>query len=297
MGRPEDENLPEVVPNQPAPLPEVVPDSSPEAVAAQQRFFVEQGKYPAYFDNAPKLPHEQDTQGQYGAYGQQWAGTGDPASAVSPNSSVPWQPFPPGGDDQTHVGSEPEPERRICGLRRRLFIIVAVIIAVVVIAAAVGGGVGGSMKAREGSGASEAVESGATSSSISPSGTSSTPTTSSPSSTSSTSSAPSPTISFLNNQTDPRPGFAFQGFSEKNFEGNATAILRDEGFHDLGLNAWSYVWLPNNTDCCVTFCANQTTSTGYRCDMWHRNASSSSFSRVSLWCGRNTNIEAREKCS
>ncbi len=159
MGRPADENLPEVVPYQPVPqheavLPEVVPDSSPEA--AQQRYFMETDKYPAYYDTAPKLLHEEAVPPGYysNSPGQQhqqpWTGAEHSVSAISPNSSVPWQSFPPGGDDQnTYVGSEPEQEKRICGIRKRLFIIIAVILGVVVVAAAVGGGVGGAKAASQ----------------------------------------------------------------------------------------------------------------------------------------------------
>lgn len=171
MGRPADENLPEVVQHQPSPqaqavLPEVVPDSSPEA--AQQRYFMESDKYPAYYDTAPKLPHE----GGYLAPGQQydqpppgWTGTEHSVSAISPNSSLPWQSFPSGGgdDEQTYVGSEAAPEKRICGIRKRLFIIIAVIVGLVVVGAAVGGGVGGSMAARSSDEAAAAVTTSASS--------------------------------------------------------------------------------------------------------------------------------------
>lgn len=158
MGRPADEHLPEVVSNHPPPefsLPEVAPDPSPEA--GHPQYYIQHDKYPAYYDHAPKLPHEQPAAGMGTGMGmglqshdQQWAGAGDGVSTLSPNSSVPWQSFPPGDDQQTYVASEPEQERRICGIRRRLFIIVAVILAIVVIAAAVGGGVGGAVSVRNG---------------------------------------------------------------------------------------------------------------------------------------------------
>jgi hypothetical protein len=120
MGRlPADENLPEVVPHQPqpTPLPEVVPDSSPEA-AQGQPYYMESDKYPANYDTAPKLLQETPspgilTPGQQ--YQQPWTGS-DAAtvSALSPNSEVPWQSFPAGDDQHTYVGSEPEREKRIC---------------------------------------------------------------------------------------------------------------------------------------------------------------------------------------
>jgi hypothetical protein len=114
---------------------------------------MESDKYPANYDTAPKLLQETPspgilTPGQQ--YQQPWTGS-DAAtvSALSPNSEVPWQSFPAGDDQHTYVGSEPEREKRICGIRKRLFIIIAVIVGVVVVAAAVGGGVGGSRAARQ----------------------------------------------------------------------------------------------------------------------------------------------------
>ncbi len=160
MGLPPDEHLPEVVPQSPTSYPEVVPDLSPEAV--QQQFYVESDKYkyPVCYDDAPKQfydgsPPPAQLSGQQ--YYRPWTGAENlgAVSALSPGDSVPWQSFTPGsggGDDETYVGTEPEPEKRICGLRKRLFIITAVILGIVVIAAAVGGGVGGSMAARQSSG-------------------------------------------------------------------------------------------------------------------------------------------------
>ena len=158
-GRPADDNLPEVwhpptTPRGEQVLPEVVPDSSPEA--AQQRYFTETDKYPAYYDNAPKLPHDgsyYSPEQQYHQPQQPWMPVGaEPQgiSAISPNSSVPWQSFPDGDDQRTYVGSEPapEPEKRICGLRKRLFIIIAAVIALVIVAAGVGGGVGGAVASK-----------------------------------------------------------------------------------------------------------------------------------------------------
>jgi hypothetical protein len=176
MGRQADENLPEVVPNppshhyQPSPLPEVVPDSSPEA--GHPPFYADQQeKYPAFYDDAPKFPYEQPVPGTPDAaqyqqqqyeqqqYQQQWGGAANPISSISPNSSVPWQRIPSRADDQqTVVGSEAEPERRICGIRRRLFFIIAGILGVIVIAAAVGGGVGSAVSARAGSNSNEVAE-------------------------------------------------------------------------------------------------------------------------------------------
>lgn len=203
MGRLADEHLPEVVPGQQqppqqyyyyqpqtpqgispeetsaSPLPQVVPDSSPEL--AQQRYYIESDKIPAYYDTAPKLPYEPiptpvDQQQQQQQYYQPGM-----VSAISPNSSVPWQSFPAGGDDQANVDPEPPRERRICGLPKRRFIIIAVILGLVIIGAAIGGGVGGAMAARRSSDESEppaeTTSAPETTSSTDPAPTSSPPTT------------------------------------------------------------------------------------------------------------------------
>ncbi|KAK4236562.1 hypothetical protein C8A03DRAFT_35531 [Achaetomium macrosporum] len=313
MGLPPDENLPEVVEQRPttgaSTLPEVVPDSSPEA--APPRFYYEPDKYPAQYDDAPKLPHDEpspvmQTPGQqYHQYQQPWPGAANPVSAVSPDSSVPWQSFPTGdGDDRTFVGSGPAPEKRICGLRKRLFIIIAAIVGLVIVVAAIGGGVGGAMAARNSQKSTDEAASAQTAS-ASTSGSSATSTTAitttTTQSSTSTSSAPTPTMTNLNNQTDPSvfKRFAFQAYEKPNMNGNLTQIYTDEGFFDLKFNATSYIWLPNKTDCCVTFCADKKTFLGYWCDTRRRNETEKGkgFARISIWCGRWTNTDMQKKCS
>jgi len=291
MGRRADEQLPEVVQNRsPAPgtysdhLPEVVPDTSPEA--AQQKHYLETDKYPAYYDNAPKFPLNEEpppglpSPGQH--YHQSW-GMGGEVSALSPNSSVPWQSFP--HDDQaTFVGSEPEPEKRTCGLRRRTFIIVtAVILGIIIVAAAVGGGVGGAL-------AQKSTEA-SSSTSDSTGGTSTTGT-----------SSASPTPTFLNNQTDENyfKFFKFQAFSEPDFQGNKSDIYEEKGFYDLPFNLRSWVWVTNKTDCCVTFCKDKSDmKDSFWCDSDKRTATKdlTGFPRVSLWCGNRLNEESQRRCS
>ncbi|KAK4119057.1 hypothetical protein N657DRAFT_684741 [Parathielavia appendiculata] len=271
MGRPPaDEHLPEVVPHQPqpAPFPEVVPDSSPEA-AEGQRYYMPSDKYPAYYDTAPKLPHEEPSMGHIGQdpYQQPWPETDPTVSAISPNSSVPWQSFPSGGDDQqTCVGSEPEREKRICGCSKRLFIIIAVIVGLVIVGAAVGGGVGGSMAARQASETASASGTGATGAAVG--------TTTATATASSTSSAPSPTITSLLDQTDPAmfQTFMFQAWQGNNFTGQRTDILWEEGYYNLGFNATSYIWVQEVVKCCLTFCADETNDLGWYCDARRRNA-------------------------
>ncbi|KAK4153809.1 hypothetical protein C8A00DRAFT_14997 [Chaetomidium leptoderma] len=320
MGRPADEDLPEVVPQQmhqtqqdlpyqmrqPSPLPEVVPDSSPEA--APQRFYMETDKYPALYDTAPKLPHDGyvPVQAPGQQYQQQWPGSPNPISSVSPNSSLPWQPFPPGADDQqTYVGSEPEQEKRICGIRKRLFFIIAAIVAGLIVAVGVGAGVGGAMAARQPSSdaaaAADASQTTSQSESNSRCVTTEITTTSGRSSTT-TSTAPKTTITSLEEQTDPDTfkRFALQLWEKHDYKGRATDVLYEEGFYDLKFNATSYIWLPNNTDCCVTFCTSKTDDDpSWWCDIRKKNATDNDvgFQRISIWCGRWSNTKMQKICS
>jgi hypothetical protein len=143
-----DENLPEVVPNPSPTFPEVVVNTGAEQ---QQRHLAEQEKYPAYFDDAPKLLHE-----QHNHDGNQRP-RDNSATAYSPDGhALPWEPLR-AGDDTTlgansNSGANDEP--KICGVRRRIFWLILAF-ALVVVATGVGGGVGGavaSARAREGSG-------------------------------------------------------------------------------------------------------------------------------------------------
>ncbi|KAJ4288774.1 hypothetical protein N0V88_007310 [Collariella sp. IMI 366227] len=270
MRPPADENHPEVVP-QPSTLPEVVVDQSPEV--APPMFHVETEKYPAYYDTTPKMPHE---------------------PGVSPQShAAPWESRAPGGDDQqTFVGSEPVQEKRILGMRKKIFIIVAAILAVVVIAAAVGGGVGGSMASKKGSdNEAQPAETAPTTSTI--------PTTTlSTTSQTTTSTAPTPTITFLNNQTDPSifQRVAFQGFSGPDYSGKATPIYFEEGHVDFSFNVTSYIWLPNGPDCCVSFCQSKVKADGYLCDARRQKETKEPFPRLAIWCGKDR-TKWRETCS
>ncbi|KAK0640630.1 hypothetical protein B0T16DRAFT_379020, partial [Cercophora newfieldiana] len=88
---------------------------------------------------------------------------------------------------------------------------------------------------------------------------------------------------FLNNGTAP-PGLAFQAFSQPAYLGTATAVIQEEGFFDIGQRR-SYVWLPDDTGCCVTFCKDKTTATGWWCKARYRTNATGVFSRVYIWCG------------
>ncbi|KAK0617616.1 hypothetical protein B0T14DRAFT_388682, partial [Immersiella caudata] len=100
---------------------------------------------------------------------------------------------------------------------------------------------------------------------------------------------PPPPPLFLNNGTAPG-GLAFQAFSEPQYSGTATPIMQEEGFFDIGERR-SYVWLPDDTRCCLTFCKDRTTSTGWWCATRYRPNASDVFSRVYIWCGGNDGIK------
>lgn len=289
MGQPKplDENLPEVVPavlNQPhstlEPVLHPVLDSTPQALSEQELAekglqSIERDKYPAVYDNAPMLPHD-------GSPTQQAWVAGDPPSALTQTTrSSPWEQLPAGGDAETSDPRDQPPAedpKRICGMSRRSFIIVAIIAIVVIIAAAVGAGVG----ATRGSGSSPPPAPVTT--------PTSTPTlTPIPLPTPTTTPAPG-APRFLNNGTAPR-GLAFQGFTGLNYTGNATNIIQDEGFHDLNIEARSYVWLQDDTGCCLTFCKGRGNDTGWWCNTRFRANATGEFDRIYIWCGGNDGIK------
>jgi hypothetical protein len=107
-------------------------------------------------------------------------------------------------------------------------------------------------------------------------------------------SSPPPPPIFLNNGTA-LPGLAFQAFSEPQYGGNATKVMQEEGFFDIGERR-SYVWLPDDTRCCLTFCKDNTTSVGWWCATRYRPNASEAFSRVYIWCGGNDGVK-NETCS
>lgn len=137
MDRPLDENL-----------PEVVPDFSPQALskdaAAQHldQFTERDPKYPVILDDTPKLAKEDDGSPVVA-----------PAAAVSPETTLPWEPQ--SATDQGRTPIEPpsgagdgEEGGKIFGMKRRTFWIV-LITAIVVLAIALGGGLGGGLANRD----------------------------------------------------------------------------------------------------------------------------------------------------
>ena len=279
MVPPADENLPEVV--QPRPF-EAERDASPQVASADNPWPPsERDKYPVLYDPTPKLQVVDD----------------DPAPKLQENGVIP--------QVQETLPAGAPPERTICGLRRRNFFLLVAIISIILLGAIIGGAVGGSLSNKSSSQSAPQLGSDSAGSQESPppttsgsfSSTSSSPppgttaTTSSPST-----SQPSPTstrLPTLNNGTAPNKGLAFQGFSSPSYLGSATPIIQEEGFHDLNISARSYVWFPDGTECCLTFCANRTTATGWWCNPRYRPDPEGSFARVYIWCGGNDGVKNR----
>jgi len=227
-------------------------------------------------------------------------------STGPPSGYAPYDKYSVPTDDDTlkstvpeEYGSEaskrspppPDPARheKILGLKRRTFFILLAIL-LIIVAAAVGGGVGG------------AIATSATSNSSSDGDdeesawerASKTAHREAPSSTASSASSEPTNIEFLNNQTDPSPSksFAFQGFTQPNFEGEATSIIRERDGSNLNLTAVSYVWRPNESHCCISFCnSRKDKRPDWVCDERYRKKSSESFKRIFVWCGQERLME------
>ncbi|KAE9368823.1 hypothetical protein N431DRAFT_561161 [Stipitochalara longipes BDJ] len=262
-----EDNLPEVrIDNSPQAL------SNPEAEFKRKYFEESEPKYPAIYDNAPK-------------------------TVVLEEVSPPSAPTTTAGErapQQTLAEN-----RKILGLKRRVFFILLVVV-LVIIAISVGAGVGTAMssKSKSNTKASTASAPGVSTAS-SPSSSIQAPaiasqsstvtTTSSISTVTKSSSHPSSTssLTFLNNQTTPSSSFAFQGFTAASYLGNATSIIHSEGGTDFPFELNSYVWLPNTTACCLSFCVNATNAGlgGWWCDERYQPSASAPFGRIFVWCG------------
>lgn len=281
-----DENLPEVVPPQPF---EADGGSSPQVVSQGENANhawdgSERDKYPVIYDTTPKYVDDAPKIEGYGdaASPQPWSP--ESLQTVSPSTAVATLSKP------SEPPQPPKDERTIWGLRRRTFFILAGIISIILLAAIIGGAVGGTVTKKSSDSASAEAQSASqqtASSSTKPAATTSQTTTTS-SAPSSTSSQPTSTLApTLNNSTAPRRGLAFQAFQLTSYLGTASSIIQEEGFHDLNMTAKSYVWMRDDTDCCLTFCTNKTSASGYWCDTRYRPDASEGFARVSIWCGGN----------
>jgi hypothetical protein len=266
-------------------LPEVFTDISPELLSPEQtqshwyRLREHQyDKYPVQDDPEPVIPGRLVSDGlSEGPYG-----------VVSPldEGCSPWESLAgrvqpqvtnaSAADEKAPALAPPPPEPKICGIKRRTFLVVLAMFMIVLIVS-VCAGVGGAIAVSK-----------AQRTSASPSATATATTTVSVSTPSATpTGTATSTTNFLTNGTAPQRGFAFQGFSGGNFTGNATGIYQQEGFYNLTEGIWSYVWLPDITGCCVTFCTNMTHATGYWCAERYRILDAEPFGRISIWCGAN----------
>jgi len=266
MGVPPDENLPEVV-TPPRPFEESR-DSAPQAISDDEksdsewyRLEAERDKYHVVFDSTPKLVYEasQDATGT-NLRSTGILNTNTPDTATTYNSaSIPWESWAAGESNRNDVDEKP----KICGLERKTFITILVVIIVIIAAAAIGGGVGGATARVRGQEKEQEQR------------------------------------TFLNNITTIFSGHAFQGFTERVYMGDATPIIQKPGFHDLGVQVWSYVWLSDGPDWCVTFCAANKTppAVGWRCAQTFQNSSSAAFGRVYIWPGPPDATLKNETCS
>ena len=124
--------------------------------------------------------------------------------------------------------------------------------------------------------------------------------TSSSATSTSTSAAPEETgIRFLNNETVPDGNkFSFQVFSQNEYGGQASDISNETGGTDYDFLVRSYVWLPESSGCCVSFCLNETVDgrVGWWCDERYQEKTSETYSRSYIWCGLER-IKSNAKCS
>lgn len=280
--------------------PEAVNRLSPVASRSNIEGELQKREYSLARGYSQRVPIDHDTEKEVVAVAQERMGMEahivspvEPATATSPRTL--WrqetEDFPtPGVDDtgkeamdrRTHNGPTSD-RRRILGMKRNVFIVVMTILVLLIVAGAIGGGVGGSL-------ANKSQEPTKTSNN---SGTSTT--------TGSASSYTTPAVSFLNNETWPKGGIlAFQGFARFNFTGMATQIVTGDGGKDFAVDfpydLHSYVWIPNNNNCCINFCTNSTKAgkIGYLCNPKMQHKTSQPLSRVFIWCSDVQNDETSD---
>ncbi|KAH8666793.1 hypothetical protein BX600DRAFT_511692 [Xylariales sp. PMI_506] len=197
------------------------------------------------------------------------------ADIVSPTSPAP----PPPEPDKIE---ESEPSEKspptVCGFPQRSFWI-SVLLAFVVVAGAVGGGVGGGIAASTRAQHTTAT----TTSSTSPTPTSSTTS----ASTSDTTQVP------LSDQVQV---FSFQAYADKNYGGTASDIFQSIGAFSMGFNASSYIWQPNGSGCCVTFCQVKSW-VGWWCDPQQQLSVYGRFDNVVIGCVDETEEASDGRCA
>lgn len=303
MGIPPDEHLPEVALGND---PQTMPDSSPQALTAQEAHAHQQ-----YFDGAAKFPDASlDSQKFTAEPGGFDSGFYHQSrQSRDQQSSLPWDsPAPastvtglqagsvPAGSSQ--FGSENEKgtgERgeRICGLKKRVFYMVMAA-CIILVSIVVGVGVGVSLASQQ---TRSSPSSGQPSTPDSGSGGSSPPGETS----SSLPPLPQPTNKPLPpklNETRLNGPFKFQGWSGINFTGESTEVVRGVGITQFPFDIRSYVWDPNGYTCCLSFCNETVSSRGsYRCTVLSQPQSSGPFNRIVTLCGGNEITHQAVSCS
>lgn len=80
-------------------------------------------------------------------------------------------------------------------------------------------------------------------------------------------------------------------------DGNYTDVIVKRGPTNLNFTANSYIWKPNITNCCLSFCNTpHDVDPDWQCDERYRKKSSSSFKRIFVWCGLER-LNENSKCS
>lgn len=121
-----------------------------------------------------------------------------------------------------------------------------------------------------------------------------------------TTSAATPTPTFLNQTTLTNDqGWGFQGFADTGFAGDYTSVfLNDADFVetekglDFKITVNSYQWLQKGTNCCISFCNNNTHAgwVGYQCQAKKQPKTTYTFTRVWVWCSDDHQQPNAERC-
>lgn len=147
-------------------LPEVVPDSSPQALSSRDAYLAQQQlgeKDPKYIAETSPRPEERDLkfaavdgegnpQSPDLVKGEDGVWRPAPVSALSPTDTNAITPDPAAAEGG-RAGEEAVKEKKVCGMKRRTFWIV-VAVALVIAGVAIGVGVGVGVKAQKSSSSS-----------------------------------------------------------------------------------------------------------------------------------------------
>ncbi|KAF1809839.1 hypothetical protein P152DRAFT_151791 [Eremomyces bilateralis CBS 781.70] len=190
-------------------------------------------------DNLPiVVPDEAEKQVDHGHWGR---------SPLEVESEQPKFTIDHTRGDTTGIEVAPErPEEKkgqlIFGFKKRTFWLLLALLTVIIVGGAVGGGVGGGIAVKN---KNEAAASAAAAASQAADSSSSASPASPPSSTSAS--------NILPTESSKHPGFSLRVFSNASFSGQVQTFT-EPGFYQLAYVGESYIWLPKNTYCSVSFC-------------------------------------------